>query len=80
MGFGVIRLLHRDIADVLQRAILALRFDPENRFVNMVLEKSASLTPHRLREISLVMFFTLRWTLSKAPGWCWRRDGPNISL
>jgi uncharacterized membrane protein (DUF2068 family) len=56
MGFGVIRLLHRDIADILQRAVLALRFDPENRFVNMVLEKSASLTPHRLREISLVMF------------------------
>jgi uncharacterized membrane protein (DUF2068 family) len=56
MGFGVIRLLHRDVADVLLRATLALRFDPENRFVNMVLEKSASLTPHRLREISLVMF------------------------
>jgi uncharacterized membrane protein (DUF2068 family) len=56
MGFGVIRLLHRDIADILLRATQALRFDPESRFVNMVLEKSALLTPHRLREISLVMF------------------------
>jgi uncharacterized membrane protein (DUF2068 family) len=56
MGFGVIRLVHRDIADVLLRATLALRFDPENRFVNVLLEKSAMLSPHRLKEISLALF------------------------
>jgi uncharacterized membrane protein (DUF2068 family) len=56
MGFGVIRLVHRDVADILLRATLALRFDPENRFVNVLLEKSAMLSPHRLREISLALF------------------------
>jgi uncharacterized membrane protein (DUF2068 family) len=56
MGFGVIRLLHKDVADVLLRAFMALRFDPENRIVNMVLEKSALLSPHRLREISFAIF------------------------
>jgi uncharacterized membrane protein (DUF2068 family) len=56
MGFGVIRLLHRDIADVLLRATLALRFDPENRFVNVVLERLSSLSPHRLKEISFAIF------------------------
>jgi uncharacterized membrane protein (DUF2068 family) len=56
MGFGVIRLLHKDIADVLLRAIMALRFDPENRFINMLLEKSALLSPHRLKEISFAIF------------------------
>src|SRR5277367_1905139 len=56
MGFGVIRLLHQDIADVLLRFLMALRFDPENRFVNMLLEKSALLSPHRLREISFAIF------------------------
>jgi uncharacterized membrane protein (DUF2068 family) len=56
MGFGVINLLHKDIADVLLRAITALRFDPENRFVNMLLEKSALLNPHRLKEISFAIF------------------------
>jgi uncharacterized membrane protein (DUF2068 family) len=56
MGFGVINLLHKDVADVLQRAFLALRFDPENRIVNMILEKSALLSPHRLREISFAIF------------------------
>jgi uncharacterized membrane protein (DUF2068 family) len=56
MGFGVIRLLHKDIADILLRATLALRFDPENRIINVLLEKAALLSPHRLREISFAMF------------------------
>src|SRR5271163_3876239 len=56
MGFGVIRLLHRDLAEVLLRATLALRFDPENRFVNVLLEKASVLTTHRLKEISVAIF------------------------
>ncbi len=56
MGFGVIRLLHKDVADVLLKAFMALRFDPENHIVNMVLEKSALLSPHRLKEISYAIF------------------------
>jgi uncharacterized membrane protein (DUF2068 family) len=56
MGFGVIRLLHKDIGDVLLRATTALRFDPENRFVNVLLEKATLLSPHRLKEISFAMF------------------------
>jgi uncharacterized membrane protein (DUF2068 family) len=56
MGFGVLNLLHKDVADVLLRAFMALRFDPENRIVNIVLEKSALLSPHRLREISFAIF------------------------
>jgi uncharacterized membrane protein (DUF2068 family) len=56
MGFGVIRLLHKDIADVLLQAVTALRFDPENRIVNVLLEKSALLSPQRLKEISFAIF------------------------
>ena len=56
MGFGVIRLLHKDIADVLLRTVTALRFDPENRIINVLLEKSALLSPERLKEISFAIF------------------------
>src|ERR1700744_1868032 len=56
MGFGIIRLLHKDIADVLYRAVLALRFDPENHIVNVLLEKSALLSPKILKEISAGIF------------------------
>src|SRR5271163_849885 len=56
MGFGVIRLLHQDIADVLLRFLMALRFDRENRCVNMMSGKSALLSPHWLTGTSRAIF------------------------
>lgn len=56
MGFGVIKLLHKDLADVLLHITTALRFDPENRAVNVLLDQLSSLTPHRLKQISFALF------------------------
>jgi uncharacterized membrane protein (DUF2068 family) len=56
LGLGVIRLLHRDIGDMLLRAVLALRLDTESRFVNLLLEKVQLLTPHKMRLISAGIF------------------------
>jgi len=56
LGVGALRLLHKDIVDVMTHFILALRFDPENHFINLVLEKAALISPHRLREISIAIF------------------------
>jgi len=56
LGVGALHLLHKDLVDALMDVIVALRFDPENRFVNLVLEKVALLDPHRLREISIAIF------------------------
>ena len=56
LGVGALRLLHKDLVDEVTHFILALRFDPENHFVNIVLEKVALINPHRLREISFAIF------------------------
>lgn len=56
MGFGVINLVHKDIGDILLRVTTALRFDPENRAVNILLEQATALSPQRLREISFALF------------------------
>jgi uncharacterized membrane protein (DUF2068 family) len=56
LGVGALRLLHKDLVDSLSHLISALRFDPENHFVNLVLEKVALISPHRLREISIGIF------------------------
>ncbi len=56
MGFGVIKLVHKDIGDLLLRVTTALRFDPENRAVNILLERVALLSPQQLREISFALF------------------------
>jgi uncharacterized membrane protein (DUF2068 family) len=56
LGLGVVRLLHRDIGDMLLRTALALRIDPENHFVNLLLDKVQLLTPHKMRLISAGIF------------------------
>jgi uncharacterized membrane protein (DUF2068 family) len=53
VGIGALRLLHRDLADIALRVSTALKFDPESRFVNTVLDHVQDITPHRLKEISL---------------------------
>jgi uncharacterized membrane protein (DUF2068 family) len=56
LGLGALQLLHKDLVDVLTRLIVAMRFDPENHFVNLILDKAALISPHRLRQISIAIF------------------------
>jgi uncharacterized membrane protein (DUF2068 family) len=56
LGVGAVHLLHKDLVDEVTHFILALRFDPENHFINLILEKVALISPHRLREISIAIF------------------------
>lgn len=56
LGVGVLHMLHKDVVDELTRLIVALHRDPEGRFASLLLEKAALLDPHRLKEISAVIF------------------------
>lgn len=56
LGIGALRLLHKDLLDVTEHFILAMRFNPEGHFVTLVLEKVAQIDPHRLRQISAAIF------------------------
>jgi uncharacterized membrane protein (DUF2068 family) len=57
LGIGAIKLLHKDLVDVATRIITSLRLDPEGRFVNLILDKLALIDPHRLKQISVGIFF-----------------------
>lgn len=52
VGIGALRLLHKDLMEVTEHFILAMRFNPEGHFVNLVLEKVAMIDHHKLKEIS----------------------------
>ena len=56
MGMGAFHLLHKDLGDEAMRLATALRFDPEGRFVSLLLEKVDSIDAHRLREIGWATF------------------------
>jgi uncharacterized membrane protein (DUF2068 family) len=56
LGIGALRLIHRDIVDILTHWLMDMRFDPEGKFVNLVLDKAAMIDAHRLRQISIAIF------------------------
>lgn len=56
VGVGALKLLHKDVADVLTNLAMGLRMNPEGRLVGFLLDKAALLDDHRLRQISLFLF------------------------
>jgi len=56
IGIGVLRLVHRDVADFLMHVVRALHFSAESRLVALLLEQVDVLTPHRLQWIGAAAF------------------------
>jgi len=56
VGVGALRLLHKDVADLLSNLADKLQWDSEGRLVHFLLEKASLLDDHMLRRISAFMF------------------------
>ena len=56
VGIGAIHLIGKDVDDILANLAADLRFNPESRFVNFVLDKAALLNDPLLRRIGLAAF------------------------
>jgi uncharacterized membrane protein (DUF2068 family) len=56
VGVGAIHLLHKDLEDEVMRLAVRFKFDPESRFVALLLDKVDLIDAHRLRQISVATF------------------------
>jgi uncharacterized membrane protein (DUF2068 family) len=56
IGVGALRLVHKDIGDMLERLANHLRFNTEPRFVIFLLEKSSLVTDRMLKRIGALVF------------------------
>ncbi len=56
VGIGALRLLHKDVAAVLEHWINVFRVDPHNHFINRLLEKLSILDDRQLKELSVGTF------------------------
>lgn len=68
VGVGAFRLLHKDIGDVLTQLVEHLRFNPESRFVNFILDKSSLVNDRLLRRIGEVGFIYAALDLLEGTG------------
>jgi uncharacterized membrane protein (DUF2068 family) len=56
LGVGAFKLLHQDVASVVEHWIEALKLDPGNRFVDAALSKASDLTPDQIKKLGLGSF------------------------
>jgi uncharacterized membrane protein (DUF2068 family) len=56
VGFGALKLLHKDLGDVAMQIAQALHRDPEGRFVTLMMQQVDRIDDHRLREIGFATF------------------------
>jgi uncharacterized membrane protein (DUF2068 family) len=56
IGIGALRLLHKDVDDVLYRIASDLRFNPEGRIVNFILDRASLLNDPILKRIGFGAF------------------------
>lgn len=68
IGIGAHRLLHKDIADQVELFARYLRFNPESRLVNFILEKASLLNDPALRRIGFVAYCYAAVTLAEGIG------------
>jgi uncharacterized membrane protein (DUF2068 family) len=56
VAIGALRLLHRDLAGVVDHWVNAFRVDPHNRYLNWLLAKLPMIDDRKLKELSVGTF------------------------
>jgi uncharacterized membrane protein (DUF2068 family) len=56
VGVGALKLLHKDVAGLVEHWINVFRVDPHNHYIDLMLAKLAILDDRRLKELSIGTF------------------------
>jgi uncharacterized membrane protein (DUF2068 family) len=56
LGFGLLRMLHRDVYLFALQAVEALHLDPDRLLIANLLEKMSLVTDHRLKQLGALVF------------------------
>jgi uncharacterized membrane protein (DUF2068 family) len=67
-GMGALKLLHKDVATVLDHWVAMLGLDPGNQHVDRALRKAANLTPRKIRDIGVGSFIYAALFLTEGIG------------
>lgn len=67
-GIGALRLLHKDLAEVLDHWVNAFRIDPQDRYIHWLLAKLPLIDDRRLKELSVGTFIYSAIFLTEGTG------------
>ena len=81
VGIGALRLLHRDVAEVVGRWVAELRMDPQSRFIHALLLRAGAIDDHMLRRIGAGTFFYAALLLTEGIGlWLEKRWAEYLTV
>ena len=81
LGVGAFRLLHKDLGEVIEHWVEALRLDPGNRFVDAALVKAALLSPAQIKKLGLGSFLYAALFVAEGTGlWLEKRWGEWLTV
>jgi uncharacterized membrane protein (DUF2068 family) len=73
VGIGALKLLHKNMAEVVNHWIEVLRVDPDSRFFHGTVTKLFSVTPKQLEALSAGTFFYAALLLTEGTGLLMRK-------
>jgi uncharacterized membrane protein (DUF2068 family) len=68
VGIGALKLLHKNVSDIVSHWIEVLRVDPDSRFFHGTVSKLLSVTPKQLEALSAGTFFYAALLLTEGIG------------
>jgi len=81
ISLGIFRLLHKDLGDVAEHWLRALRLDPGNHLVMTALIHVSNLTPEQIRKLGLVGLIYAALFLTEGTGlWMLKRWGEWVTV
>lgn len=81
LGVGAFKLLHKDVGEVAQHWVEALRLDPGSRFVDRALAKASNVRPGQIKELGIGSFLYAALFLAEGTGlWLEKRWGEWLTV
>jgi len=68
VGIGALKLLHKDVAQIVLHWVDVLRVDPDNRFIHGALSRALSISPKQLKATSVGTFVYAGLLLTEGTG------------
>jgi len=53
VGLGALKLIHRDVATLVEHWVEWLRLDPHSRYIGLLLEKASNIAPNKIAALGL---------------------------
>jgi uncharacterized membrane protein (DUF2068 family) len=73
VGIGALKLLHKNVAEVVNHWVDILRVDPDNRLIHATASRLFSVTPKQLKALSVGTFFYAALLLTEGTGLLMRK-------